>query len=195
MYPQQQPYAGAGGGAAGSSPHMKMMLMGLIIIMGSWAVKQLFASLAAYGLGGAMSVVTEQASQQAEVASRTVDDELEIFEEQQKENPDRGRISELRSDISKVRREVEEDNGADLIESKADSASGGSLAATMARWFLKSKILLDIAKLVGIFMIVIGAFRVIQDPYSSPHNRWFAIISASIILFSVLAAGLVSLLA
>ena len=112
--------------------HMKMMLMGLFVILGSWGIKQIFASMAAYGLGGGMSVVTVQASQQAEVASETVDKRLEIYEEEQRDNPDRSKISELRGEIDEVRQEVSEDYAEDEIESQVDSAKGASLASSMA---------------------------------------------------------------
>lgn len=195
MNPQMQPQNPYGAMPVTQSPQMKTVLLGLMLILGSWGMKQLLASFSLYGLGGALSTPVVEASKGAEIAKKTVSHRLDIYREQQEKKPDSKLIKEAQEEISDVTEEVSEKYAEKSISSQADSASGLSLATNTARWFLRTKILLDIVKMAGIFLIVLGSFRVLNDPMASPHNRWFAIVISSIILFSVLAAGVASLLA
>lgn len=178
----------------GKRDHARWFTIGLLMIVASWGVKQFFVSTAVFGLGGAIEGETVELDQDAELADATREQQIQIAEEQAKDEPDYGEIEELSQEIMEEQEKLEKEYAVLKAEARADAASSTSTALWFAQIYLRTKVLLDLLKIAGVVLLVLGALGISRDESQPSHFRWFAVGSGAVVVLATLAWGFVTML-
>ncbi|OIP38828.1 MAG: hypothetical protein AUK47_11070 [Deltaproteobacteria bacterium CG2_30_63_29] len=178
---------------AGRDP-LKWFKLGLLLIVASWGVKQLFVSFATYSLGGALLEVNLELDEEAARQERTYDQRKLLAEEEGKDDPDLQKVQDAQDQMDKIRAEVSKEYDALELDAEVNSANGASQSLTFTRWFLRIKLFMDLFKIVGVSLMVWGAVGIASDERHPEHLRWFATLSAVVALMGVLIWGFLSFL-
>ena len=200
--------------------HFKMYTNGLMLILIGWGLKHILVSAALFGGGQAIEGAALQSDMNAEVWDETFEDEIriaeiraEISELERDIEDDKGdkfakyekieeknkKIRDIREGMEKVERKIRDKYITKRVEAQYSSVKGQSKAVGLAKWTLKLKILLDLAKIAGVFMIVLASVRIIRtEPDASDTavgpTKNLAIASIILVLFGTFVQGVVSFL-
>ena len=175
---------------------LKLVSLGILLLVGSWAAKQIFLSWAVWAGGGTFDNAVLQADLRADWYEVTEEDRIELAKERVDKEPNQEKIRKLQDDIDDARDDIYEKD--EVIEEQTEAAIDevGSQATTinMVQWFLRLKILFDLAKVAAVFLMIKGALGLIQNSQMDSLTRWFGIGIAVVGLFSLLVTGVLSYL-
>ena len=173
---------------------LKLISLGIMVLVGSWAAKQFFLSWAVWAMGGVIDREVLSANLRAEWYEQTEEDRIELALEQSEKDPSYKKIEDLQEEIDEAREDIYDPE--EVIESKVEAeveqVASEASALNKLQWFLRLKIILDLAKIAAVFIMVKGALGLVQDHQMDNLTRWFGIGTTVVILFSVLVTGVLS---
>jgi len=183
--------------------NFKLYTNGMILILVSWALKHLLVSLAIYGGGQGLEREAIRAEIDAQVWEETFEDQLELAEIEADLDDGKGsekkyeKMGKLQEDIADARQDIEEDYLEAVVDARYSSVKGESRSVSMSKWSLKLKILLDLLKIAGVFMIALSSIRIISsepDPADTTENstRHLAIATIALVLLGTFVQGILS---
>ncbi len=182
-------------GGRGARDRMRVFTLGIVLILAGWGVKHLVVSVITWQLGGTINEPLVDAQRRAEISRETLDNQIEIVRERQRDNPDRDRMSELQRKNRQAEESISKDYIEDEVEASADSRDAQAGMLTSVRWFLWLKLITDVAKIAGVFFVVWGTLGFVNDESVSAPLRWFGVASSTVVLMSILVGGLLTYLA
>jgi hypothetical protein len=176
---------------------------GMALILASWGLKHLLVSIAIFGGGQGMETSAIRAEIDAQVWEETFEDQLELAEIEADLADDKGsdkkyeKMQKLQEDIDDARKDIEEDHLEAIVDARYGSVKGESRSLSMMKWTLKIKILLDLLKIAGVFMIVFSSLRILSsepDPADTTEHstRLLAITTIALVLLGTFVQGIVS---
>ena len=128
------------------NPHLKTISLALMLLVGSWGVKQFFVSMAVFGAGGAMDEAVLDADLTSDWYDETREDRVEKALEMADKDPNMEDIRKLDDDINDVREDIFEEDEVieDFVDARIDEKAGLASALNWTQWFLRLKMLLDL---------------------------------------------------
>jgi len=181
-----------------------MYTNGLMLILIGWGLKHILVSAAVFGGGQAVDQSALTVSMQADIWDATIDDRLKLAElnaKMEASPEDAGdivkEVVKLNESIGKATQEVQGQYIQKEVEAQFGSVKGAARALGLAKWMLQLKFLLDLAKIAGVFMIVLASVRIIQtEPDASDTGvaptKNLAIASIILVLFGTFIQGILS---
>jgi hypothetical protein len=186
--------------------HFKLYTNGIMLILISWALKHVLVSAALFGGGQGLEGEALQAEKNVQVWNETIDDRVERAELQLEISNAKGdtdkkldRLDKLNEDISETESDISEEYITAEVEADYSSVKGAAKATNMTKWTLKIKILLDLLKIAGVFMVVMSSMRIVRTPIDSNDStegptRTLAIATVTLVLLGTFVQGILSYL-
>lgn len=197
----------------------KALWIGVLIILASFALKQIFVDLSLFSAGGIVSAEQLQLKQRAELAEidsalDSIDNELADLEDdkpefdaedaedstEKKEKYDEkvGKLQKDRAEKSKdlepKRAAVRKEYRQKIREASRSSIGSSASALGQVKMTLMAKIFLDLMKLVGAAMCVLAGLSMAVDPEQSNGAKAYGAVIGGIAFLSAAIGGLYALL-
>jgi len=153
-----------------SSGPQRSLWAGLLLILLSFSVKQGIISLASFNTGSALQGPKLMLQQEADMAG------LSPWEDEDRLNRIRDRYQDRIQDAQEA------------------SVKGGAKALTKLQWFFYAKLILDIGKLLGVFLVVFASMQIVSDEDQPGALKQYATVCSGVVLLASLFGGLLALL-
>ena len=191
-------------GPAGGSPFRSTLWLGLLLFVGTFALKQVAVDYHIVRTNPVTELARVELAQQAEKESVNFQANMlaqEIQAMRLSSNPDQSVIEAKQKELQKL-------TSANLDKLKKIRAKYSKLRATAQRnattasatslWLLKVtwwfKLFLDFAKIAGCFLVLYAAFNIVCDANEGAHVKTFATVCAGITLAAILILGVLTYL-
>jgi len=146
----------------------KGLWLGLMLIVLSFALKQVMVGFAMANLGTALEEPKLHAEREAALNFA----EKEMLE-----------TEEIRQKYQKL-----------LKENRGETAAAAASAIAKLQWFCYLKFLLDLARLLGCILLVFAAFKIVSDPDTGTWTKALALVYGSLGLLSITLGSILTLL-
>ena len=187
---------------SGGSPFRSKLWLGLLLFVGTFAAKQVVVDFSLVRTNSATEVGRVQLAKEAaknSVSHQASELEQEIRDMRFLPNADQSEISKKQKLLDKVL----EENRAELdkinkkyskLASKAQrrltAAASTNLLLLQMSWWLK--LLLDLAKIAGCFLVLYSAIQIVCDPDEDKQVKTFATVCSGVVLTTILALSVLA---
>ena len=187
----------------GGSAFRSMLWLGLLLFVGTFAIKQMSVDFSLVRTNSASEVARLQLAKEA--ARNSVSHQASELELELREMREAGAFDPNEEYLKKQEQlqKVREANKGELekvnkkynkLQSKAvrnlTSASATNLSLLQMSWWMK--LLLDLAKIAGCFLVLYSAMQIVCDPNEDSQVKTFATVCSGIVLTTILALSLVT---